>query len=97
MLDRIALPVPLSPNYDALVSDGKDNNLVAITGANGDGIAVIDLTSIPDPPALPYNPTAPVVATLSAMKTAPSTLSTARQKKAGIRSQVTLYKHSIHH
>lgn len=55
LLDRIALPVPLSPNYDALVSDGKDNVLVAITGSNGDGIAVIDLTSIPEPAPLLYS------------------------------------------
>jgi hypothetical protein len=54
LLERIALPVNLSPNYDALVSDGKDNILVAITGNNGDGVAVIDLTSIPEPSPLPY-------------------------------------------
>ena len=44
LLERIALPITLSPNYDALVSDGTDNVLVAITGVSGDGIAVIDLT-----------------------------------------------------
>jgi hypothetical protein len=54
LLKRIALPVTLSPNYDALVADGKDNVLVAITGAKGDGIAVIDLRSVSEPPALPY-------------------------------------------
>ncbi len=97
LLDRIAISVPLSPNYDALVSDGKDNNLVAITGANGDGIAVIDLTSIPDPPALPYDPTASVAATLSAMKATPSTLNITQQKKAGIQLQPTPYKHLIPH
>ena len=43
----------LSPNYDALVADGKDDVLIAITG-NGDGIAMVDLTSIMDPPPLPY-------------------------------------------
>jgi hypothetical protein len=52
LLDRISLSVALSPNYDALVSDGKDNVLIAITGT-GDGIAVVDLTSIA-PPALPH-------------------------------------------
>jgi hypothetical protein len=46
LITRVALPVTLSPNYDALVSDGTDNVLVAITGQNGDGIAIIDLTSI---------------------------------------------------
>jgi hypothetical protein len=49
LLDRIALPFTLSANYDALVDDGKDNVLVAITGQNGDGIAVIDLTSLAEP------------------------------------------------
>lgn len=51
---RIALPVTLSANYDALVSDGKDNVLIAITGTNGDGLAVIDLTSLPEPVPLPW-------------------------------------------
>jgi hypothetical protein len=50
--DRISLPVALSPNYDALVDDGTDNVLIAITGT-GDGIAIIDLTSITEPPPLP--------------------------------------------
>ncbi|MBZ5564712.1 MAG: hypothetical protein LAP13_20110, partial [Acidobacteriia bacterium] len=35
LLKRIALPVTLSPNYDALVSDGRDNVLLAITGTDG--------------------------------------------------------------
>jgi hypothetical protein len=55
LLKRIALPITLSPNYDALVSDGSDNVLIAITGASGDGIAVIDLSSIPEPAPLPYD------------------------------------------
>jgi len=50
--DRISLPHSLSPNYDALVGDGTDNVLVEITGA-GDGIAVIDLTSVKEPQPLP--------------------------------------------
>ncbi len=53
LLQRVSLPVPLSSNYDALVSDGKDNTLIAITGT-GNGIAILDLTSISDPPSLPY-------------------------------------------
>lgn len=53
-LDRLALPFALATNYDALVEDGKDNVLLAITGANGDGIAVVDLTSIAEPSPLPY-------------------------------------------
>src|SRR5713101_1129116 len=52
--ERIALPVTLSPNYDALVADDKDSVLIVITGQNGDGIAVIDLTSVPEPLALAY-------------------------------------------
>lgn len=51
--DRISLPVALSPNYDALVDDGKDNILIAITGT-GNGIAVIDLTSVSEPSLLRY-------------------------------------------
>lgn len=54
LLKRIALPFTLSPNYDALVADGSDSVLVAITGARGDGIAVIDLSSLPPAPFLPY-------------------------------------------
>jgi len=51
---RIALPFTLSANYDALVVDGRDNVLIAITGQTGDGIAVIDLTSLAEPlPAFP--------------------------------------------
>ena len=53
--NRIALPFSLSTNYDALVEDGKDNVLLAITGANGNGIAVVDLTSISEPQPLPYD------------------------------------------
>lgn len=46
---RVALPVALSPNFRALVSNGKDNRIIAITGNAGDGIAVIDLSSLPEP------------------------------------------------
>jgi hypothetical protein len=51
---RISLPVALSQNYDALVSDGTDDVLVAITGQTGNGIAVVDLSSLPEPPPLTY-------------------------------------------
>lgn len=54
LLNRIVLPFVLSPNDDALVSDGKDNILVAITGTTGDGIAIIDLSSISEPPPVPF-------------------------------------------
>jgi hypothetical protein len=50
--NRISLPVALSPNYDALVDDGTDNILIAITGT-GNGIAIVELTSIPEPSPLP--------------------------------------------
>ncbi len=46
---RVALSFALSANYDALVDDGKDNVLLAITGETGDGIAIIDLTSLAEP------------------------------------------------
>ena len=52
---RVALPFALSTNDDALVSNGKDDVLVAITGENGNGIAVIDLNSLPEPLPLPYS------------------------------------------
>jgi hypothetical protein len=51
---RISLPMPLSENYDALVSDGKDNVLIAITGQYGNGIAIVDLSSLGEPSPLPY-------------------------------------------
>ena len=54
LLDRIAMPFSLSTKYDALVANGKDNVLIAITGQSGTGIAVVDLTSIQEPPPLPY-------------------------------------------
>ncbi len=54
LLQRVSLPFALSINYDALVDDGKDNVLVAITGSNGNAVAVVDLTSIPDPAVAPY-------------------------------------------
>lgn len=52
---RIALPFTLSQNYDALVADGKDNVLIAITSSNGSGIAIVDLSSLTEPTSLPYN------------------------------------------
>jgi hypothetical protein len=51
---RVSVPFALSPNYRALVSNQKDSNLVAVTGANGNGIAVIDLNSLPEPQPLSY-------------------------------------------
>ena len=51
---RIALPFDLSQNYDALVADGRDNVLIAITGSTGSGIAVVDLTSLHESAPLPY-------------------------------------------
>jgi WD40 repeat protein len=51
---RIALPVALGQYYDALVAGGPDDKLLAITGATGTGIAIIDLTSLSEPDPLPY-------------------------------------------
>lgn len=53
LLNRISIPVVLSSNYDALVEDGADNILIAITGT-GDGIAIVDLSSISEPQPLAY-------------------------------------------
>ena len=58
---RISLPIALSQNFDSLVSDGVDNILVAITGQTGSGIAVIDLTSISEPPPQSYFETSSIV------------------------------------
>ncbi|MGH9488981.1 MAG: IPT/TIG domain-containing protein, partial [Terriglobales bacterium] len=52
LLDRIATPFSLSPAYDALVEDGQDDNLVAITTT---GIAILNLSSVPEPAPLPYS------------------------------------------
>lgn len=51
---RIPLSISLSPMYDALVANGKDNVLIAITGATGNGIAVLDLATLPPAPLLPF-------------------------------------------
>jgi hypothetical protein len=50
---RVLLPVTLAPVYDALVSDGRSNVLVAITGT-GDGVVAADLSSVALPDPLPY-------------------------------------------
>jgi len=55
LLTRISLPVALSTGFDALVADGNDNVVIAITGTDGTGIAVVDLTSIAEPPSPPYD------------------------------------------
>ena len=51
---RISVPFTLSPNYRALVSNGQDSRLLAIIGATGNGIAVIDLNPLPEPQSLTY-------------------------------------------
>ena len=51
---RVATPYVLGEYFDALVADGVDNVLVAITGQMGDGVAVIDLSGLGEPPPLPY-------------------------------------------
>lgn len=56
---RISLPAPLSPNLCALVFEGDDSRLVAIIGADGNGIANINLNSLFEPQPLPYLPSAP--------------------------------------
>jgi hypothetical protein len=79
---RVSLPVPLSQNYRALVGDSKDNVQVAITGATGNGIAVIDLSLLPEPPALPYfitpraEPSEQTTLAESAVTTGTATIST---------------------
>jgi hypothetical protein len=48
VLDRSFYVAVLAIGIYALVANGKDDRIIAITG-NGDGIAVIDLSSIPKP------------------------------------------------
>lgn len=91
---RVSLGVPLSPNYRALVSDGKDNVLVAITGQNGDGIAVIDLSSVPSPAALSYPhveaPRAPEANVQTAGPVPQSQVAAGVRSKAGLRFRYTV-------
>jgi hypothetical protein len=51
---RVSVPFTLSPNYRSLISSNVDSQLVAITGTTGNGIAVIDLNSLPEPQPLSY-------------------------------------------
>jgi hypothetical protein len=79
---RIALPIQLSANYDALVADGKDNVLLGIAGLKGDGgVAVIDLSSLPLPAPVPFESQEQLLPKMSspvlAKNTAKTSLSTA--------------------
>ncbi|MGB8260767.1 MAG: hypothetical protein WCE75_10475, partial [Terracidiphilus sp.] len=56
---RLALPVVLGERYDALVGDGTDNVLVAITGAGGTGVAVVDLSGLAEPALRPFSASTP--------------------------------------
>jgi hypothetical protein len=51
---RVSVPFTISPNYRAFISNQKDSQLMAITGATGNGIAVIDMNSMPEPQPLTY-------------------------------------------
>jgi hypothetical protein len=97
LLERIALPITLSPNYDALVSDGQDNILVAITGSNGDGVAVIDLTSIPRPSPLPYEVGVSRASFPAAVKSTPPTRRGKPSPGEGMRSHPGPTEHPIRH
>ena len=52
--NRIALPFSFSAPYDTLVADGRDNVLVGIIGSSANQIAIIDLSSLPEPSPLPH-------------------------------------------
>jgi hypothetical protein len=97
LLDRIALPVTLSPNYDALVSDGKDNDLIAITGASGDGIAEIDLTSITEPAPLPYSPSTATTTRFATLNTSPTTQRTSPPERGSAEAQTRPGLRGIRH
>jgi hypothetical protein len=49
---RLSTPFSFAATFDALVADGKDNVLIGITGASANQIAVIDLSSLPEPAPL---------------------------------------------
>lgn len=51
---RVSVPFTLSPNYRALISNNTDSQFLAITGATGDGVAVINLNALPEPQPLTY-------------------------------------------
>lgn len=57
---RVSLPFQLSPNFRALISNNRDSTLLAITGASGNGIAVIDLNSLPEPQPATYALSSPL-------------------------------------
>lgn len=97
LLDRIALPVALSPNYDDLVSDGKDNDLIAITGASGDGIAEIDLTSVTSPAPLPYSPSTATTTRFATFNTPSTAQSTNPPKHSSAEAQSRLIGRRIRH
>jgi uncharacterized membrane protein len=44
----------VNPVWSLISGDGKDNILIAITGTNGNGFAIVDLTSLSEPAPLPY-------------------------------------------
>jgi hypothetical protein len=56
---RLALPFSFGATYDNLVADGDDNVLIGIVGPFANQIAVIDLSSLPEPSPLPFA-TAPI-------------------------------------
>ena len=97
LLDRIALPVTLSPNYDALVSDGKDDDLIAITGASGDGIAEIDLTSITEPAPLPYSPATASTTRFAKFNASSTSQSTSPPKRKSAKAQSRPFQRQIRH
>lgn len=60
---RIAMPFAFTGAYDSLVSDGNDNVLLAIGGPSANEIAVVDLSSLPEPAPLPYPTAGPALGT----------------------------------
>jgi hypothetical protein len=97
LLDRIALPITLSSNYDALVSDGTDNVLLAITGANSDGIAIIDLRSVPAAPVLPYDADARAITERTVRETTSSANASNAPVQAGEHPQNKPARHTVQH
>jgi len=97
---RIALPVPLAQNFDALVSDGKDNVLIAVTGVTGNGIAVVNLSSLSEPPPLTYQDQNALVSGRASGRDDLATARTRRQQapaRASVKARIprTLVPHAV--
>jgi WD40 repeat protein len=85
LLHRVALGFSLSTNYDALVEDGDDNVLLAISGQTGTGVAILDFSSVSEPPALGY-------ARAGSVRPLPASRTPMKPQASGANSQETSFR-----